>query len=148
MPDFRYLIGPDLIDIALVEEPVAEPNPTTFEYSTWYTLGDASPVRTGPARVTWRYDGQLLSAAAWDELQSFLNDDGYGLVYIRTRTERMESGIYEYEVFEAIMSRPAGRPIWGERFGEVSVDFLLIENPAKGFDADSNVNVTLFPGTA
>lgn len=146
MPDFRYLIGPRLVDILEVSLPVAEPHPTTFEYEEWHFRGTGAPVRSGVGRVVWTYEGQYLSAVAWAELQSLIGSGGYGLVYIRTRTENIEADEYEYEVFQAIMSRPQGRPVWGERFADVSVEFLIIENPAKGFDPNAAVNVTVFPG--
>lgn len=85
------------------------------------------PIELGKSRARWEYENQILSAAAWDQLQDFLQDSGFGEIYIRTRVNTIEGGKFSYENFKGFMKKPEGElaPPW--RYREVMIEFFDLE---------------------
>lgn len=127
LASLRYLLGTTLVHRRYAENLDPEPHPSSRQYPSTMTAGDGAPLPAGLKIITWDYENQILTAEDWAFLQSFIGSNGYGLVYIRTRTEDIESSEYEFKVYYGIMQRPQGNPLWGHRLQDVSVDFHLIE---------------------
>jgi hypothetical protein len=104
-------------------------------------------------KARWEFEGQIFSAADWDQLRKHITPRGWGKVYIRTRTNQISGTGYEFEDFIAIMREPEGtpHPPWG--FSEVAVDFESLrpvtaeEDIFKDHFEDGEVNPALWVKT-
>lgn len=104
----------------------AEPHPNTFheEFDIVGTGGDGTPIDVGYIWATWTWDGPL-SANEWNNLfaLSGIGTAASATVYIRTRTNEISGGKYQFRNYQALMHRPTGtsRPPW--RFDDVEIKF-------------------------
>lgn len=106
----------------------AEPHPAEFrEAQEQIVKLDGMLLEIGFPSAIWHYEDQILSATQWDQLMGFLGGDASKQVYIRTRTNNISAGEYEFKCFKAIMHRPTGESKWGYRFEEVSLEFSHLE---------------------
>lgn len=142
MAELRYLLGNNLVDRHIPTNLDPEPHPTFIEWPESQVSGEGHPLPSGFRRVVWNFEGQLISAEAWETFQDLLEGRNYGIVYIRTRTPDISDGQYEYKTYKAIMSRPIGTPAPGNRFTEVSLEFAIIEEEAVGYPYTSTTSTS------
>lgn len=107
---------------------LAEPHPTQFNEGT--VVGESEtgyPIELGDASTLWEYENQILSTVAWEQLRSFVDGSGQGIVYVQTRTNVITDGEFTYSRFRGYMQRPVGAttPPW--RFRDVTVEFFSLE---------------------
>lgn len=113
---------------------LTSPHPAYFTEAE--VIGESEtgyPIEVGKAKARWEYEDQILSAAAWDQLQDLISEAGYGQVYIQTRVNTIEAGHFSYQRFKGYMKRPEGEPTPPWRYREVAVEFFDLEewNDAK-----------------
>lgn len=81
------------------------------------------PIELGEASARWVYEDQILSALAWGQLIDFIDDSGFGIVYIQTRTNEITTGRFTYSRYKGFMKRPEGTSIPPWRYKEVEIEF-------------------------
>ena len=133
MAELRYLLGDTLVARRHAINLDPEPHPAFMEWPDARVSGDGRPLPYGFRRVVWNFEGQLISAAGWSFFQGLLNGSNYAIVYLRTRTPDISNAKYEYKVYRAMMSRPIGTPVWGQRFKDVSLEFAIINEEVVGY---------------
>lgn len=105
------------------------PHPASYEEALIVETGASGlPIEEGLPKARWEFDGQIFSAADWNQLRKYITPRGYGRVYIRTRTNQISGGQYECSNFQAIMKEPEGSPTAPWRFSDVAVDFVSLES--------------------
>ena len=105
-----------------------DPHPNTFKEAAEMVgySGTGRPIEAGFPMCQWSWDVPL-SAAQWKQLIDFVGDSAYAIVYIRTRTNRIQaSGAYYYSNFSAIMHRPTGESRPSYRYENVQVNFTRL----------------------
>jgi len=107
----------------------SEPHPCEFheEFETAGTGGDGSPIAVGSPWAVWTWGGPL-SAEEWDNLftLSGIGTAASATVFIRTRTNEISSGTYQYRNYQAIMYRPTGESRPPYRFDDVEIKFTKL----------------------
>lgn len=105
---------------------LAEPHPTEYHEGTVTGNSESGfPIELGNPWTLWKYENQILPAAAWDQLRDFVNEAGYAQIYVQTRTNQITiAGHFTYSRFKGWMKTPSGlcAPPW--RYREVEVEFF------------------------
>jgi len=102
-----------------------EPHPCEFSESAEMVgySGTGLPVEMGFPGAEWSWDVPL-SAAEWKQLMDFTGSAAYAIVYIRTRTNQIQSGgEYQYKNYLCVMERPTGESVPPYRYENVQVKF-------------------------
>jgi len=111
-----------------------EPHPNEF-HEAWETVGmsgDGLPIEMGPPWAVWTWPDAPLEATEWKVLfdLSGIGTAASAEVYIRTRTNQVVAGVYEYKNFKCTMHRPEGSSVPPYRFSGVRIRFeRLVEEP-------------------
>ena len=122
-----YAISETLAELTAMSESnlSIEPFPTEFvEGQEAGISGDGNPIELGFSKAVWRYDVPL-TASEFNELMTFVGDNAYAAVFIRTRknTINITDGEYNYGDYSCIMHRPVGKSRPPFRMEDVEVSF-------------------------
>jgi len=105
---------------------LAEPHPTEFHEGNIAGVSESGfPIELGLPFTIWRYERQIVSALAWDQLTDFIPDSGFVEIYVQTRTNVIAAGgHFTYSRYKGWMKTPVGRTVPPWRYADVEVEFF------------------------